>query len=354
MSVRNVTPAAKKPAKSSSRRYILLLGAILLVVVAWSGAWVYGRSVLSAQLDKQMTRMAEGGLEISCAGLAVAGYPFRYEVGCTQMRSRDRRGTDAELDGLNAVALVYNPWHVIFEASAPARVAVPATGLSGNIAWETARASVKFSREALDEVNAVVRKPRAAFENAFSAGTASAEKAEVHLRATPADSAALDGYFSVDALKLESLPELQETLDMKARIQVSGGTALLAGADLVSLVRINGGDLPVRLELFEAALGRSRVGASGDLIVNGDGTLTGDLELTVGNAKELLQSLEPLFPPKNQSFALMQSVVDSLAPMAGNVDGVASITLPVKIDRGVASVGFLPLGRIPALFPGGM
>ncbi|WP_170107145.1 DUF2125 domain-containing protein [Roseibium marinum] len=339
--------------KSPKRRYILLLAAVLLVASGWSVAWVYGRSVLAGQLDRQLIRMAEVGLEVSCADLAIRGYPFRYEISCPDMRSRDGSGTAASLGGLNAVALVYNPWHVIFEVKAPAVVTVPMTGVSGEITWETARASLKFRQSALGALDGVVQKPEAAFENAVSAGLFSAEKAEVHLREAPDLPGALDGYVSIDALKLKSLPDLEDTLDLRGSIRVAGGTALLAGADLAALVRMNGEDLPVGLDLFEASLGRSSVAASGEMLVHGDGTLSGTVELTLGNATALLQALKPLFPPKDQTFALLEGIIGSLEPAQG-VDGVASITLPVKIDRGVASVGFLPLGRIPALFQAGM
>ncbi|KZM51132.1 DUF2125 domain-containing protein [Labrenzia sp. OB1] len=343
----------KKSTKSTKRRYIFLLAAVVLVTAGWSAAWVYGRSVLADQLDLQLTRMAGAGLVVSCADLAIRGYPFRYEVSCTDMRSRDRDGTAASLGGLHAVALVYNPRHVIFEAKTPAALISPMTGVSGNIAWETGRASLKFRENALGELNAVVRKPEAAIENAVSAGVFSAEKAEVHIREAPDLAGALDGYVSIDALKLVSLPDLLDTVDLRGSIRIVGGTVLLAGADLATLVRMNGEDLPVRLDLLEASMGSSSVSSSGEILVHGDGTLSGSVALTLGNATALLQSLKPLFPPKDQTFALLESFIGSLKT-AQSADGVALITLPVKIDRGAASVGFMPLGRIPALFPAGM
>lgn len=79
-----------KPPKPTRRGYILLAGAIVLVIAGWSAAWFYGQSVLREQLDRQIVRMADQGLDVSCADLAIAGYPFRYEVSCADMRSADR------------------------------------------------------------------------------------------------------------------------------------------------------------------------------------------------------------------------------------------------------------------------
>ena len=342
-----------KPPKPTRRRYILLLCAIFVVIAGWSGAWFYGRSVLAGQLDQQMKAMAADGLSVSCSDLSVGGYPFRYEVYCEDLVSRDRLGAAGSLGALNAVALVYNPTHIIVEAHAPASLAEPLSGLLGEMEWEAARASIKFSDAALGAFDAVLQKPEAAVENTITSGLFAAEKAEIHLRNTPDNAGTVDGYVSVDALALKSYPELGETIDFRGHVQVPGGSPLLAGANLASLVLANGGALPVKLVLLESNAGNSRLGATGDLVINGDGTMTGNLTLTIGNADGLLQMLKPFFPPQDNSFALVQSVVQSLKASEQEIDGVPSIALPVAIDQGAVRVGFLTLGQIPPLFAAG-
>ncbi|MES0885001.1 DUF2125 domain-containing protein [Roseibium sp. SCP14] len=349
-----MSTTASKPTKSSKRRYILLLSVIVLVIAGWSAAWLYGRSVLADQLDRQMNNLAQSGLELTCTDLTIAGYPFRYEVSCQEMQSLDRAGTSSSLEALRAIALIYNPWHVILEAKAPILMEAPLAGFNGEMTWETARASVKFSREALGDLDAVIRKPEVAFENILTNGLISSDKAEIHLRTAPEQADALDGFATIDALNLQSVSNLQETIDLRGHVQISGGTAMLAGADLVTLVRINNGELPVRLVLFEAVIGESRIGANGDLLVNGDGTLSGTLNLTLGNAEQLLQILKPLFPPQNNAFGLVEGVIKSLKSAETQVDGIPTISLPVAIERGVVRVGFLPLGQIPPLFAAGI
>ena len=342
-----------KPPKPSRRGYILLAGAIVLVVFGWTVAWFYGQSVLREQLDRQIVRMADQGLDVSCADLAIAGYPFRYEVSCANMRSADGWGTAASLGGLNAVALIYNPWHVIFEATSPAAMSVPVNGLEGGLTWQTARASVKFGENAISSLDAVIDKPEAAFDTALAQGLFAAEKTEVHLRKQPESTATLETFVTVQDLSLKSLPELQQTISLRAHTRIEGGTALLAGADLVSLVQVQGGELPVELVLAEVTLGTGKASAAGDLVIAGDGTLSGSLELSLGNPEALLDSMKPLFPPDDQTFSLLQNVVKSLEPAAKEIDGVRTIALPISIDRGDVRIGFLPLGKIPPLFPAG-
>ena len=130
--------------------------------------------------------------------------------------------------------------------------------------------------------------------------------------------------------------------------------ALFAGADAVRLVQANDGELPVELVLFEARIGDSSVNAAGDLVLFGDGTLSGALELKVGNAGNLLKMLQPLFPPQDNSLGLLEGILKSLEPTAREIDGVSTITLPVQIDHGLVRVGLLPLVQIPPLFQAGI
>ena len=78
-----------KPPKPSRRGYILLITAIVMVVAGWSAAWAYGRSVLAeTRSTSSFRRMADTGAGSQhVANLAIAGYPFRYEVACRDMQS---------------------------------------------------------------------------------------------------------------------------------------------------------------------------------------------------------------------------------------------------------------------------
>ncbi|ASP35097.1 hypothetical protein CHH27_19155 [Labrenzia sp. VG12] len=350
---RIVSKTETKPPKPSRRGYILLITAIVVVVAGWSAAWAYGRSILGDQIDQQLQRMATQGLDLSCGNLEIAGYPFRYEVACRDMQSEDRFGATGALGGLNAVALIYNPRHVIFEATSPAAMSVPVAGLSGDVTWTTARASMKFSGDALGALDAVVDQPAAVFGSTLSEGAFAADKAEVHLRQVPDVAGMLEGFVTVDRLALKSLPALPQSLMLRGHARIEGGMALMVGADLASLVQAKGGELPIRLMLAEAGFEASRAAASGDLVLAGDGTLSGVLEVTIGNAADLLQSLKPVFPPEDQAFSLLEGVVKSLDTAATEVDGVRTIKVPVTINQGLVQVGLLPVGRIPPLFQAG-
>ena len=127
--------------------------------------------------------------------------------------------------------------------------------------WDTARASVKFSSTALGAFDAVLSKPEAAFENRCH-GAVCGREGRIPSSHTPETANTVDGFVSIDAMQLKSLPEFGALIDMRAHVQVTGGSALLAGANLARLVQQHNGSLPVRLVLFETVLGDSRVNAA--------------------------------------------------------------------------------------------
>ncbi|MFN3130046.1 DUF2125 domain-containing protein [Roseibium sp.] len=344
------TAAGKTPSK---RKYLVLIGVIVIVVAGWSGAWAYGRTVLADQLDMQFGRFSEQGTEVTCTDLTIGGYPWRYEIRCDDLKSRDLSGSEGAMGGLTAVALVYNPWHVILEAATPAAVSLPLAGVSGDLTWETARASARYSTEALGKVDVVVTKPALRVQNPAAEARVVSEKAEFHLRPSPETTGAVDGFFSIDGLMVEQLPSLTNPVDARMHLQVLNGAPLLSGADLRSLVLANGGELPVRLVLAEVALGASRFGGRGDLTVNGAGALSGTLTLTLVQPSNMLNSIRPLFPPNSNEFSIVESLLSSLQPTGTDHLGDPAIEIPLLIDNGLMRMGFVTLGRIPPLFQAG-
>lgn len=338
---------------SSKKKYILLLVALFVVAAGWSGAWVYGRSVLASQIDGQFDLFAANGTDINCGKLVIGGYPFRYEIYCENLRTADLSGTQGTVAGLNAVALVYNPWHIILEAKTPALVSVPVNGLAGELSWKTARASAKYSLEALGDVDVVLTQPQLAFQNPVASGRAKSEKAEFHLRKSPGEAGSVEGFLTIDALGLDLLPSLPGPVNARLHIQVQNGEPLLSGADLRGLVHENGGELPLRLELAEVAMGNSRLGARGDLLVNGAGALSGTVAFTLVQPEDVLNTIRPLFPAGSNEFSILESLLMSLQPTGTDHRGDPAIEFPLVIDHGLMRIGFITVGRIPPLFQAG-
>ncbi len=340
-------------APSSKRKYIFLVAAIAIVVAGWTGAWFFGRSVLADQLKQAFRQLSEQGTDVACADLKIGGFPFRYEVYCSNLQSADQSGTQFDLQGLNTVALVYNPFHVIAEARSPAAIALPMNGTTGLITWDTARASVKYSLSALGNVDLVLERPEIDFQSTFVVGLVAAEKTELHLRKAPDEAGAVDTYVSIDKITTNAIPSLNDPIDTRVHVRIENGEPLLSGKDIRLLLQETGGELPLRLELAEISLKASRLGARGDLKLNAAGTLSGMLTMTMVQPQDFLDAIRPFFPPDSNEFSILQSLMTSLKATGKDHRGDPAVEIPVILDHGLIRIGFVTLGRIPPLFQAG-
>lgn len=351
------TPPSSGPSPSGPSRgkakFVYLLAAVVIGLAAWSGAWAYGRSTLASRIDLQSRQLAGGGLDISCADLSIAGFPFRYEVSCQDFQSLNRSGIESAISTLEAVALVYNPWHIIFEAEAPAGLSLQRIGATGQLTWNTARASVKYSRDAVGDVDVVITQPELSYQASAERGIAISDRAEFHLRRAPDQDQTIEGFVLLDGLQLGFSPAGELPFDARLHMRIEDGEALLSGIDLPRLVQSRGGELPVNLVLADIATDSSRFGVRGDLVVHGNGTLSGVLSLTLSGKEAALDQVAEWLPEQEGGFAIVDSLLRSLEPTATDHNGDPAIQLPLMIDQGVMRIGFVTLGRIPPLFMAG-
>src|ERR1700722_14586012 len=56
---------------------------VLVAAVAWSGFWFYAASQVDAKADAWRAQEAKSGRVYDCAKRSVAGFPFRFEVRCS-------------------------------------------------------------------------------------------------------------------------------------------------------------------------------------------------------------------------------------------------------------------------------
>ena len=147
----------------------------------------------------------------------------------------------------------------------------------------------------------------------------SAEKAESHWRPNGAD---VDWAASVAGLQLDpaaagghSLPPVSGSLDMT----VTDGVAAIA-----------------RREQFGPSTG---LALSGPFSVDQEGLLDARLKIVLRDPQGLAGQLSGAFP----------EVRDQIAAAASALATLGASGLPVRIDKGRAMLGFIPLGKVPPL-----
>lgn len=337
------------PRQNVKRKYTWLAGAVVLGVALWSGVWHYGRSVIAHELDAELTRLSIAGIEIGCAQREISGYPFRYDLSCQQLRAADGIGFSAQLAELRAVALMYNPRHIILEADGPAVAGEPRSGAGAELTFETARSSVMFSNAGPDKVDAVLQGPVLTAFNGTASVRVTSDKSELHLRTVPDAPQNLDAFVSSDGLDLTSLsPDLPE-FDAKLHIRVPNGTPLLAGRPLAYLPRAADGSLPVEVRLASMTSGTASVSATGELRLKPGGHVSGELDVQLTGVDRIADLLSDIAPAASALPATLQSAAQA---MNGGETG-ETIRLPLTIQDGVVRIGLLPIGQLaPVRVPG--
>src|SRR5690606_5741096 len=72
--------------KSYSRRLILLAGAIIVLIAAYTGIWFYSSGRIEAATAGVIADAQRQGLDLACGNREPWGYPFRIGFTCDEIR----------------------------------------------------------------------------------------------------------------------------------------------------------------------------------------------------------------------------------------------------------------------------
>ncbi|MBL8575432.1 MAG: DUF2125 domain-containing protein [Hyphomicrobiaceae bacterium] len=343
-----------QPAKPRfSRRQIILVGAVIAVAVVWSFAWLFLSGLINDRLGVEIDKLADRGIVIDCNQRQVGGFPFRVEIGCANPRvDLLRTRTSGSIAGFRAVGLIYNPWHVIFEADAP----LVATGNLGHrveAKWTLLQSSVRILDRgmargslAADALDLVFRLP------SETPLRFTASHFESHVRPSPAVSSGPGIDLDVSALALKfTLAAGDYTIGPKEMSLSVDATAHAlprppyANAPLAARQWVaNGGKLDLKTATLD--FGTARIDASGILTPDETGTLSGRLRL-VAHGLDKLGTGGVLGLPEEMSLLASGFMMFGKAEKQG--DETVRV-LQLVVDQGDVTLGRLPLGSLPPLF----
>jgi hypothetical protein len=329
------SPAARRP---RTRRNVVLLGlAVAVLVVAWSAYWWVLTGRVETTLRDALTRPLPDGTAVTCAPLAVGGYPFRVEARCGAVSAALPDGSRVTAGALTAVALAYDWRKAIFELDGPLSLAT-ADGPEAGATWSTARASVARDGRILASADVVLNTPVIAFAGAE---IVRAGHLEAHVRKAPGVDGATDVAASATALSVAAFPA---PIDVAVVASISDGGAALRGRGPL-FEGLGEADLPVAVRTLSLASGSARLAVAGNVIIDQEGRLDGTLDVTITDPAALAALLAQLLPPDSPLPGALAGAVAAF----GRDDGKGGRTVPVSIRRGRASIGIIPLGRLPRL-----
>ncbi|MTH96461.1 DUF2125 domain-containing protein [Roseibium sp. RKSG952] len=340
-----------EPRKNVRTRYIVLALIVLAVMAVWSGAWAYGRSVLLGEMDRFISNLNRDGVVLSCDRRSVGGFPFRYEVACFGLSASEGEGARGTVTGLSAVALIYNPWHVIFEAEGPGNLTDPLTGTAADMDWESARSSVMFSDEFVRQVDAVLAKPSIDLKFAGHKGDIEAGAADLHFRAVPDAPQTLEAFVDLKDLSSSFSPLGKEPLNARLHVRVDKGMALMNGVPFERLPVDADGNRSIQIALISLANGQAEVSAEGQVKINRRGLVSGKVDVTITDVSETFRLLGKVFPPQSNIPQALQGAALAFGASRTGTNGAQTITMPLTIVDNKLRVGLIPLGKLPRLFP---
>ena len=140
---------ASAPRRRSRFGLYLVPALVLIAAIAWSGFWWFAATQVGVQADAWRAQEAKAGRVYHCGNRSVAGYPFRFEVRCTDpsvmlvsQTASPQMAFVARLAEILVVAQVYDPKLVIAEFKGPATLAERGAQPTLSINWSSGRSSV--------------------------------------------------------------------------------------------------------------------------------------------------------------------------------------------------------------------
>lgn len=329
--------SSDSPQSSPYGRRIVWLGAFsVFLIAAWTAFWLWAASELESRVQAGIAAMNADG-RVNCENLEVNGYPFRLGLNCSSLVvEKASEGFALSAGALRTAAQIYAPAHVVGELDGPLRLETPLLQPLG-ISYGNLRASVRLGLPAPSRISAEIRQMKAALRDGED--ILSAETAEVHARQ---DKGNLDLSTRFDGLVLAEILSGGRTMPVlsgEADGFVTGGAAWLAGPRR-SLRGLKGQLRSLRL----SPAPDGSVAAAGPWSVDAAGLLDADIQVTLNNPPVLSKILATAFPEDAQQ---IRDVFAALAAMTA--PDKPGAVIPLRVIKGEAFFGILPLGVVPPL-----
>jgi len=322
------------------KRIIILGIAVALVVAAWTGAWFYGASQISAY-EKQI-EAADGVTEpkLSCGSFTVGGYPFGFDLTCASA-TVTLADTTVTANGLKASVLVYNPFHLLVFAQSPVNVADAFTGSQSRIDFKSLEGSGRLDGWRIGRISLVAEAPVWNDTVLDDRLIAKAGHLEAHLIDLPAEHdakaglAGLGQFIKLDNLEAPGFGISAGQSTFEGEITKLPDDVRTYGApDFIKRWQEAGGVFNLRAFKGQDAA-TDHFEATGNLSLDGQGRVQGQVKL---NSKGVVERLGPVIPDNVRGLVVGGQAADG------------SYSQTINIAAGVVFSGLMPAAMIPPLF----
>ncbi|MER9264799.1 DUF2125 domain-containing protein [Mesorhizobium sp. M0208] len=332
-----MTSSDERPPPSQRRRLLWLAAFILVLFGIYSAGWFYLADLVESAADKAVADLDDKGVKADCANLAVSGYPFSFTLSCDSLAYEDdSRNVAASTGKINAATQITRLLSPAAELRGPLRTSVP--GMTPLwIDWDDLRADMKLSwplpRRLSLQAEGLSGQTDPADDtdpvSLFSAGTASGQ---LRPNGPDIDYAGNFTDLEIDAAAIDG--RVLPPLDGSGDVTLKNGVMLI----MANPKSLRG--LAAEIHELDLSSGTARITVSGPLSVDDGGLINADLTIKLNDPKAVAAILATAIPEQKKE---IQTGFAGLA-LLGNQP-----SMPLKIVRGKASLGFIPLGKIKPL-----
>lgn len=315
------------------RGLVWLVLALVILFGLYTAGWFWAADKVKAEAARSIAALEAQNIQADCVNLQVGGYPLRFSVTCDSLAYQDdARNVAASAGGLNASASLANFFLPNVELAGPLRTTAPGMPPLW-LDWDRLLVKSKLSWPLTGELAASAEglSGQTDPEDGEPVSLFSATTADALLQPNGQD---LDyiGSFSglqVDPAAIEGreLPLLEGSTDATIRNGV---------AALRSKVRSLRGQ-SIEFRNLELSSGEAKIAVAGPFSVDAEGLIDANLTIKLSNPNAVAAILAKAIPEKDSE---IQQGFAALA-MLGN-----QTSMPLKVVKGKASLGFIPLGRI--------
>ncbi len=323
-----------KPGGPRYSRRILWLGVfVVLLCAGYTAGWFYLARQLERQTAIAIADLNRSGVTAECANLQARGYPFRIGLFCDRVAFADPvQAVGMTAGNFRSAGQIYDWRRFVAELDGPADIAVP-QGEPLQLNWDGLRASVRRTTALPERVSLEARQLKV--DLAAGGQLASVEDLQAHMRSNGPD---IDLAASVEGLLVDKSLADGRTLppvDGQSDLSITNGVAWAqAGAKSLR------GQSGIVRTLALSSGPDTGLSLSGPFSVAEDGKIDADFKVLVRDPRGLAVMLGDVFP-------------EMRSEISGSLSGLALLgntpTLPLRIVKGRATLGFIPLGDLPPL-----
>lgn len=339
---RTMPSSTPETVKKPRRLLKFLIGGLVVLGVIYTAGWYYLARELEARVATNIAAFKERGIDATCENARASGFPLRVGLDCTKVGWADKaKNLSVTAGSFRSAAQLYDPMRINSVIEGPAALDLPGF-IPLDAKWDGLTSSIRLDRPLPKEITIDGKNVVVSGRDPGAAPIAVVGSGQLDFRANDPQ---MDVTLNINKLKLadnvvpnRSLPELTGAAD----IGLTNGFALLGKTERnLTVLRGQSGTLRKVDLSFEDGSG---VGITGPFSVAEDGRITGEFRVTLRNPEGFAKAVQGIVPEAGNTIS---TVLQALAFAPRDANGAP--TLPISVKNGKMSVGFISIGRLPAL-----